>query len=795
MKLSLKWLSQLIDLSDLSIKQITDSFTLAGQKVEAVEEVGAEITNVKIGRLLTVEPHPDADKLVVTTLDIGTDTPIQIVTGANNIKEDKPLGQLMPVAVAPAILPGDFKIKKGKLRGVDSEGMLCSFEELGLTSGDAPGASEDGIWLINEAEFPCSIGDDAVEALGVRDTVIEFEVTSNRPDCNSVLGLAKEASAIFNRKLNIPETDELSAFAGTPSVEITVENPAIVPTYRATVIENVTVAPSPRWLREFLRSSGVRPINNIVDITNYVMLLTGHPMHAFDRREILGDKIIVRTANQGETLLTLDGIERKLDTSMTVICNAEKPMCIGGVMGGEGSGIHDDTIGVVFEAAVFNSASVRKTSKTLALRTESSARFEKGGVSNETALFALQMAAKLVRELDCGTVAEFGIGVWSKDKTPLAKITLDYNWVSAFLGADIPQKTQTDLLKSLGFCVNGNEITVPADRPDVTTKYDLAEEIARLYGYDKIPSAPINGSVAAKRTNDQIISDKIKDSLVGLGFYETFTYSFVSPKIFDKAELKQNHPLAISNPLGEDTSIMRQHLLPSLLDVASTNVKAKNKSARLFEVGTVYHKPNSTTQTPASELKKIAAVAYGADETFFTLKGAVETLLNSLGITPEFTAKEYPAFHPYVCAEITVGNAILGKLGEVHPSVCANFETAGTKLFAFVLDFNAVFEKASFDYSYSTDSIYPASSRDLALVISDEIPVGEIQNIIKSNGGKTLQNVEIFDIYRGANVDGKSVAYSLTFRANDRTLTDAEIDKSIEKILAACAKGGAALRS
>jgi phenylalanyl-tRNA synthetase, beta subunit, non-spirochete bacterial len=795
MKLSLNWLSQLIDLSDFSTKQLTDAFTLAGQKVEAVEELGGEISNVTIGRLLSVEQHPDADKLVVTTLDIGAETPIQIVTGAPNIKEEKPVGRLMPVAVAPAVLPGDFKIKKTKFRGLDSEGMLCSFEELGLTLGDAPGASEGGIWLINEAEFPCKPGDNAVDALGVRDTVIEFEVTSNRPDCNSVLGLAKEASAIFESPLTLPKTDNLSAFAGTPSIEIIVENPDVVPSYRATVVENVTVAPSPRWLREFLRGSGVRPINNIVDITNYVMLLTGHPMHAFDRREISGGKIVVRAAKKGETLLTLDGVERKLDESMTVICNAEKPMCIGGIMGGEGSGIHDDTVGVVFEAAVFNSANVRKTSKTLALRTESSARFEKGGVSCETAAFAQQMAATLVHALACGKVTEFNFGVQSKDENPHVKITLDFNWVNDFLGADIPQETQTDLLKRLGFTVNGGEITVPADRPDVTAKYDLAEEIARLYGYDKIPSAPINGSVSAKRANTQIISDKVKDALVGLGFYETFTYSFVSPKSFEKSTFKQENPLVISNPLGEDTSIMRQHLLPSLFEVAATNVKAKNKSARLFEVGTVYHKSDETSAMPASEQKKIAAVAYGTDETFFTLKAAVETLLNSLGITPEFTAKECPSFHPYVCAEITAGDKVLGKLGEVHPAVTANYEITGTKLFAFVLDFDSVFDTASFNCSYKTESVYPASSRDLALVVSDETPVGEIQNVIKQNGGRTLQNVEIFDIYRGANVDGKSVAYALTFRANDRTLTDAEIDKTIERILAACAKSGAALRS
>ncbi len=790
MNLSMKWLSDYIDV-DCDIKDFVAGMTMSGSKVEGYEEESENISNVVVGKILEIANHENADSLFVCQVEVGKESPIQIVTNAKNVK----VGDFVPVALDGATLP-DGKIKKGKLRGVESFGMFCGLETLGLTLNDFPYADKDGVLVIEtEQDYEeIIIGQDIKEALAINDTSVEFEITSNRPDCLSVIGLAREAYATFNKPLDLREPKFNSNSENVSDyISVDVQNKELCCRYMAGIVKNVKIGPSPRWIRERLRASGVRPINNFVDITNFVMLEYGHPMHAFDMKYVEDNNIVVRNAKNDEKITTLDGIERTLSDEMLVIADGKKPIAVAGVMGGEYSGIMDDTTTVVFEAACFNGASVRKTAKKLGMRTDSSARFEKG-LDAQNAHAALMRAFELVEILGCGEIVGNVIDIDNSDKT-LKSVEFDYEWTNKFLGTNIPENDQIEYLNRLGFVVEDGKVIYPSVRIDIECKQDVAEEVARIYGYNNINSTHIKGIAQAKLTDEQIFENKIQNSMVSLGYNQILTYSFTTPKHFDKINLPKDSVLRnavkIMNPLGEDTSVMRTTAIPSMLEILSRNYNFRNETANLFEISTEYHK-KSENELP-DEPKMLVVGAYGEDYDFFNIKGDVVKLLEVLKISDyeimpfsdKYTVSDASAFHTGRRAVIIKDDEVIGYLGEIHPVVLKNYEI-GTRAYVAKISLPKMMEvRNNNNISYKPLPKFPATTRDLSLICDEKLPVAEIEKAIKKGCGKILENIKLFDVYQGKQIeDGKkSIAYTIVMRSHDSTLTDEQADKAISKVL------------
>ncbi len=737
MNLSMKWLSDYIK-KDIPVADFCAGMTMSGSKVECFETEGSEVKNVVVGKLLSVVPHENSDHLVVCQVDVGQGEPIQIVTGAPNVKA----GDIVPVAMVGAELPGGIKIKKGKLRGVESCGMLCSLGELGLTVNDFPYAISDGIFLIEEE---CELGQDIHSAIGLNDTSVEFEITSNRPDCLSVTGLAREAAVTFDTPLCVEEP----SFTGTDEdindiLKVDIENETLCPRYAAGIVKNVKVGPSPRWMRERLRASGVRPINNLVDITNYVMLEYGQPMHAFDLRYVKDSHIIVRNAKDGETITTLDGQERTLSSEMLVIADSEKPIAVAGVMGGEYSGIMDDTATVVFESAYFEPVQVRRTAKKLGMRTDASARYEKG-MDAEGCIRSLTRALQLVQELGAGEPVATTIDVVKSIK-PRNEIEFCPEWINGFLGTDISREEMVKTLNGLGIEVKGDKCISPSFRIDLERPADIAEEVARIYGYNNIPSTVLSGAANAALTPEQKFLRTAENTMVSLGCYGILTYSFTSPKCFDRINLPADSSLrntvTISNPLGEDTSIMRTTTLPSMLDILAGNYKNRNAAVKLYEIGKEYI-PTEEGKLP-NEPTRLTVGMYGDDIDFFDMKGTVDALLAEIGISDceyvraseDGTFEEVCALHPGRSAVILKDGAAIGFLGELHPAVQENYGF-GVRVYAAKLNLTEMLPLAQTEVSYKETPKFPAITRDLSLLCEDALPVGTMEKAIKNAVGKS----------------------------------------------------------
>ena len=883
MLLSRKWLNEFVQV-EADDKEFSEAMTLSGSKVENTEVLNASLKNVA-GRIIKLERHPDSDHMWVCQIDVGEAEPVQIVTGAWNIHE----GDLVPVAKHNSLLPGGMKIEKGKLRGVVSNGMLCSLKELNLTVehdypdaailaaailddykpldpekpsipadiqpghkiygpvvcgrmlevmplsdgsfhtcvdlGDAtavpdtrcqnlhmgdlvayntkedtictladlraepaefPHCIPDGIWILNqEGVHP---GDDIAALIGADDHVVEFEITPNRPDCLSVIGLAREASATFGAELKL-HTPEIKGCGGavTDHLDIEIEDGDLCPRYTARLVKNVKIQPSPAWMRERLRNSGVRPINNIVDITNYVMLEYGQPMHAFDFSCVDGGKIVVRTAREGESIQTLDGKDHALSTSMLCICDETKPVCVAGVMGGANSEIIGDTAMVLFESANFNGASVRRTATALNMRTEASARYEKG-LDPMNTLKAVQRACELVELLGAGEVVDGVLDVIAQDTAPTV-VKLEPDKVNRLLGTEISESEMRRILLSLGFELDGDEIHVPSWRADVEHYSDIAEEVARFYGYNRIPST-LSAGVNPRRGFSPV--QKAENTIGALcrtaGYNEIITYSFISPTYYDKIHLPANSPLRnslrILNPLGEDTSIMRTTTLPSMLEILTRNYNYRNKSAKLYELGRTYFaRPDGLADEP----KVLSLGAYGPDVDFFALKGAVEAVLDGLRIPGiRYTAeRENPSYHPGRCAKVWCGNALLGVLGQIHPQVAVSYGV-DCELYAAELSFDALYAHAGGKPVYQPLPKFPAVTRDIAVVCDQSIPVADLEDCIRRGARGLLKSVTLFDIYTGVGIpaEKKSVAFNLELRSDERNLTAEEANEDVNHILA-----------
>ena len=797
MNLSMKWLSDYVTLNT-TVKDFCAAMTMSGSKVEVATEEGSEIKNVVVGKLLSVVPHENSDHLVVCQVDVGQEQPIQIVTGAPNVKA----GDIVPVALCGAELPNGVKIKKGKLRGVESNGMLCSLGELGLTVHDFPYAIADGIFLIQE---DCQIGQDIHEAIGLNDTSVEFEITSNRPDCLSVTGLAREAAATYHVPLNLKKP----TFQGIDgniqdALQVEIQNKEKCPRYAAGIVKNVKIAPSPRWMRERLRASGVRPINNLVDITNYVMLEYGQPMHAFDLRYVKDGKIVVRNAAEGETITTLDGVTRTLSPEMLVIADAEKPIAVAGVMGGEYSVIMEDTNTVVFESAYFEPVQVRRTAKKLGMRTDASARYEKG-LDPEGCLRTLERAFELVELLGAGEPVRTHIDLNYNEKQR-NRIPFDPEWINKFLGTDISREEMCDTMKMLEIEVDGDTCISPSFRIDLERPADLAEEVARIYGYNNIPSTVIKGVANASLTPKQKFRRTLENATVAVGCYGILTYSFISPKYFDKIALPADSSLrktvVISNPLGEDTSVMRTTTLPSMLETLSLNYKNRNAAVALYEIGKEYL-PTAPDKLP-EEPDRLTIGMYGDDADFFTLKGMVETILETAGLhdcTYKACGTDAPfdeicALHPGRSAVIYAGETPIGYLGEVHPTVQKNYDI-GTRTYVAKLLIDEMQPLAQTEITYQPLPKFPAITRDLSLVCADEVPVGDLQAAMKNAVGNILEQITLFDVYKGEQIAAgmKSVSFSIRMRSHEGTLTDEQADAAMKRVLKALKEHGATLRA
>ena len=883
MILSRKWLNEFVDVSDISDREFDEAMTLSGSKVETVTALDESLKNVVVGKILSMEKHPDSDHMWICQIDVGQAEPTQIVTGAWNIH----VGDLVPVAQHKSLLPNGTKIEKGKLRGVVSNGMLCSLKELSLTAehdypyavitpaallndykpldpekpsipadikagdkvfgpvvcgkvleceaqsygqyhttldiggataspdtacsnlhaGDLvayntktdsictledlhaeqkefPHCIADGIFVLNEDVKP---GDDMAVVIGADDHVVEFEITPNRPDCLSVIGLAREASATFGRPLKL-HTPEVKGCGGSIAelVDIDIEDGELCPRYTARMVKNVKIQPSPAWMRERLRNSGVRPINNIVDITNYVMLEYGQPMHAFDFSCVEGNHIIVRTAREGETIQTLDGNQRKLTPSMLCICDENRPVCVAGVMGGANSEIVGDTAMVLFESANFNGTSVHRTAAALNMRTDASSRYEKG-LDPMNTLKAVERACELVELLGAGEVVEGVMDVIAKDSNPVT-VKLEPEKVNGLLGTDVSREEMVRILEALDFKVEGDTIHVPSWRSDVEHYSDIAEEVARFYGYNNIPDTLSNGLTARRGLTDIQQTENLLGSVCrAAGYDEIITYSFISPTYYDKIDLPKDSPLRdslkILNPLGEDTSIMRTTTLPSMLEILTRNYNFRNKSAKLYELGRVYFK---RADGLADEPKVLTLGAYGGGMDFFALKGAVEAVLKQLRIeNVRFLADtENPSYHPGRCAKVYCGDRLLGTLGQVHPHVAGNYGV-DTELYAAELRFDALYESKGAQPVYQPLPKFPAVTRDIAVVCDASVTVGELEDAIRKGAKGLLKDVALFDIYTGVGIapGKKSVAFNLTLRSDDRSLTAEEADADVKSIL------------
>lgn len=788
MKLNRKWLNEeFVDLSGVPDREFVETMTIAGQKVETYERLDAELRNVVVGRVVSITRHTNSDHMWVCQIDVGAGEPVQIVTGAQNVHE----GDLVPVAQHNSWLPGGVHITKGKLRGEVSNGMLCSLKELGLTLNDFPYAIEDGIWILQE---DCKPGDDINTVIGNDDTVVDFEITNNRPDCYSILGLAREAAAAFNKPMRHHDPVVRGGAAGELSELLEVEVPAedLCRRYTARMVRNVKIAPSPKWLRQRLRANGVRPINNIVDITNYVMLEYGQPMHAFDYRYVGSGKIIVRRSEPGETLTTLDGNVRTLTPGMLVIADETKPIGLAGIMGGENSEIMDDTVDVVFESANFNGTSIRQTALALGMRTEASGKFEKN-IDPLLTLPAVDRACELVELLGAGEVMDGVIDVLNDIPEPRT-IELEPDRINALLGTDISEADMVEYLRRLEIPVEGHEIRVPSWRPDLVGMADIAEEVGRLFGYNNIPTTTFRGAATEGGYTEAMKLENRAGSLCrSLGYSEILTYSFVSPSIFDQIRLPEDsllrNAMRIQNPLGEDASIMRTVALPSMLAILARNNAYHNDAVKLYELAKVYlPKPG---QILPDEPKHLVLGTYGEHEDFFKMKGEIEAFLRGMNV-PEarYTAEKHdPTFHPGRCARVSVGGVDLGCFGQIHPLVARSYGIDG-EIFAAELNFTALLSLQLPEKTYAPLPKYPAVTRDIAVVCGDSVTVAALSDCIRAAGGKLLRSVELFDIYRGKGIasGSKSAAFRLTLRADDRTLTDADSDGVVSAVLAALEK-------
>ena len=776
MKIPMSWLDDYTSLG-VGAKEYSDGMTMSGSKVESFESAGDEIDKVVVGKITEINKHPDADKLVVCQVDVGDKT-VQIVTGAPNVFE----GASVPVALHGARLPGGVTIKKGKLRGVVSEGMMCSTDELGMSEERA-----DGILILDGEPAP---GQDIRDVLGLNEVVVDFDITSNRPDCLSVIGLARESAATFGKPFSIPTvTVEENSQEVKDYVSVTVQEPVLCPRYSARVVKNIKIGPSPKWMQDRLHACGVRAINNIVDITNYVMLEYGQPMHAFDINFLSNQKIIVRRARPQERIVTLDSVERVLDENMLVICDDAKPVAVAGVMGGENSEINENTKTIVFESANFLGTSVRTTAKTLGMRTESSSRYEKELDPGMT-VDAVNRACQLINQLGAGEVVGGVIDICS-DLGSAHTISLRPDKINTFLGTSIPKEEMISILEQIEFSVEGDIITVPSFRRDVVTEADVAEEIARFYGYNKIESTLMRGeTVMGGKTKEQRTEDAVKAVLVGQGLYEIYTYTFTDPKSFDRLNIPADDPLRkavpISNPLGEEQSIMRTNTMNEMLRALSLNYSHRNQNVSLFEIGKVYVPKSLPVAELPEERQMVTIGMYGNDTDFYELKGIIEQLLQALNIRKYKveSSTENKTFHPGRTAKLTINGEYAGIFGQVHYCVTQNYDI-DLPVYLAALEFDTLFRYQRPEKSYQALPKYPAVTRDIAMLCDDTIEVGQIEEVIKKCSGELLEELQLFDVYKGKQIPHgkKSVAYSVLFRDKSKTLEESEVNAVMERIL------------
>lgn len=805
MRTSLEWIRSMVPELSCTAQEYMDAMTLSGSKVEGYEELDADLEKIVIGQIEKIEKHPDADKLIICQVNVGTGENIQIVTGAPNVKE----GDKVPVVLDGGRVagghdgkktPGGVKIKKGKLRGVESFGMMCSIEELGSTKDMYPEAPEYGIYIFPEDAV---VGADAVEALGLHNSVFEYEITSNRVDCFGIIGLAREAAATFRKEFHPPvvtatgNNEDVNDY-----VKVSVEDTTLCPRYTARVVKNIKIAPSPEWMQRRLAAQGIRPINNIVDITNYVMEEYGQPMHAYDLDTIAGHQIVVKRAEKGQKFVTLDGQERTMDDSVLMICDGEKAIGIAGIMGGENSMITDDVKTMLFEAACFDGTNIRLSSKKVGLRTDASGKFEKG-LDPNNAIEAMNRACQLIEELGAGEVVGGVVDVYTTVKEG-RNIPFEPEKYNRLLGTDIAPETMLDYFKmlDLGYDKEKNEILVPSWRQDLECDADIAEEVARFYGYDKIPTSLPSGEATTGKLSFKLRVEKLaRDIAEFCGFSQAMTYSFESPKVFDKLLLPADSPLretvVITNPLGEDFSIMRTVSLNGMLASLATNYNRRNQNVRLYELGNIY----LPKQTPVTELPEermqFTLGMYGEGD-FYTMKGVVEELFDKLGMheKAEYDPSDKKSFlHPGRQADIVYHGNVIGYLGEIHPTVAANYAIK-ERVYVAVLDMPYIVEYASFDRKYRGIAKFPAVTRDLSMVVPKEVLAGDIEKVFDEKGGQYLESYALFDIYEGAQIKRgyKSIAYTLTFRAQDKTLEDADIQNAMNKILKKLEELGIELR-
>ena len=795
MNTSLNFIKALVPEMECTEQEFRDAMTLSGTKVENFTKLDKNLSKIVVGQIKSIEKHPDADKLIICQVDIGSEM-LQIVTGAPNVKT----GDKIPVVLDGGSVAGGhdgspnpengIKIKTGKLRGVDSYGMMCSIEELGSSREFYPEAPEDGVYIFPE---DVKVGADAVEVLGLHDTVYEYEITSNRVDCYSVLGIAREAAATYDKPFVPPvvTVKEDPSHDTNEMIKVEIKDTDLCTRYIGRVCTDIKIAPSPVWMQRRLAANGIRPINNLVDITNYVMIEYGQPMHAFDYDKIAGNKIIVRRAEDGEVFRTLDGQDRKLDHDILMICDAQKPVAIAGIMGGENSMITDDVHTVLFEAATFNGPNIRKSAKRIGLRTDASNVFEKG-LEPHNAEDAINRACQLMQELGCGNPAKGMADEHAplKDKHRIPFMPEKYN---KLLGTDVSNDQMMDIFKRLeiGYDKDKNELVIPYFRQDLIGQADIAEEVARFYGYDKIPTTLPNGQgVRGGVSFKMLVEAKAREIAQFCGFSQGMSYSFESPKVFDKLRLPKDAPerdaIKISNPLGEEFSVMRTISLSGMLSSLSTNYNRRNKNVRLYEMGNIYIAKSLPITDYADERMQFTLGFYG-DGDFYTMKGVIEEFLDALGMNGKRTydpKSEKTFLHPGRQAKVTYEGKEIGYLGEVHPEVCDAY-SIGTRAYIAVIDIPSVLEFATFDRKYKGIAKFPAVSRDLSMVVPKAVSAGQIEDMIRQRGGKIMESCELFDIYEGDQVkEGcKSIAYSITFRADDRTLTDDDITGAMKKIL------------
>ncbi len=805
MNTSLNWIKAYVPGLECTDQEYMDAMTLSGTKVEGYKALDADLDKIVVGQIISVEKHPDADKLVICQVNIGKET-IQIVTGAPNVVT----GMKVPVVLDGGRVAGGhdgskteggIKIKKGKLRGVESNGMMCSIEELGSSRDFYPDAPENGLYVMPEDAV---VGSDAIEALGLRDTVFEYEITNNRVDCYSILGVAREAAATFNKDFVMPPVKKVGNSEDVNDyVKVDVQATDLCPRYTARLVRNIKLAPSPEWMQRRLAASGIRPINNIVDITNYVMEEYGQPMHAYDYDTLAGGKIIVRRAEEGEEFVTLDGQTRKLDPSILMICDAEKSVGVAGIMGGENSKITDDVKTMLFEAACFDGTNIRLSAKKIGMRTEASGKFEKG-LDPNLASEAIDRACQLIEELGAGEVVGGMIDVYPQ-KNVEKRIKFEPDKINKLLGIDISAEEMLGYLKKIELIYNEetNELIIPTFRQDLECGADIAEEVARFYGYANIPTTlPSGEATTGKLSFKMRIEGVARDIAEFCGFSQGMTYSFESPKVFDKLLLPEDSPLrkaiVISNPLGEDFSIMRTTSLNGMLTSLSTNYNRRNKNVKLYELGNIYL-PKSLPLTELPDERMQFTLGFYGDGDFFSMKGVVEEFLEKVGMRnkPEYNPDAGKTFlHPGRQADIVYDGEVIGYLGEVHPDVL-DIYSIGEKAYIAVIDMPHIVEKATFDRKYEGIAKFPAVTRDISMVMDKSVLVGTVEDIIEKRGGKLVESYKLFDIYEGSQIKSgfKSVAYSISFRAKDRTLEDKDINPIMENILKDLGALGIELRS